>query len=268
MKPARCLLGLLLGAMSAGGAGLTEGWQALAGYKAVQALAIFDQQAATGAPALAREARFGHAVALLDKQPVSAAQLDEARGIFTALADGGADDVAQGAQFFLGRIAQHHQLQPDPAAAARQFRRLIAEHGDSIWAQTALGRLALLELYALNPVDPPAARVTAAEKLLAGARTPAAESDVHYAVANAIFFYRLPAAGALPHLLAAERLARLGWSERAEVLVQIAELSRLGGDQQQAVEFYRKFLVENPRDQRNFIVRQRLAALDEVKVAP
>ena len=107
-----------------------------------------------------------------------------------------------------------------------------------------------------------------AEKLLAQTRTPTAECEVRYVIANAIFFYRLPAAGALPHLLAAERLARLGWSERAEVLVQIAELSRLGGDQRQAVEFYRKFLVENPRDQRNFIVRQRLEALDEVKVVP
>lgn len=263
MRPARLAMGLLLAATGATAAELADGWRALAGYRAGQALAIFDRQMNAADPAQARAARFGRAVALLDKQPVSGAQLDEARGIFTALAGSGADDTAQGARFFLGRIAQHHQSQPDPAEAARQFRRLIAEHEDSVWAQSALGRLALLELYALNPAAPPAARVDAAEKLLVHVRTPAAESEVRFAVASAVLFFRLPAATALPHLLATERLGRLGWAERVEVLVQIAELSRLGGDRRQAARFYRMFLAENPRDQRQFIVKQRLAALAE-----
>ena len=44
----------------------------------------------------------------------------------TALADSGTDDPAQGARFFLGRIAQHHLAQSDPAEAARQFRGAVA----------------------------------------------------------------------------------------------------------------------------------------------
>ncbi|MBP6506294.1 MAG: hypothetical protein KA257_01905 [Opitutaceae bacterium] len=268
MKTRWLMIGLITGGVSVAGSELAAGWQALTGYRAVQALAVFDQHQPAADPTRAREARFGRAVALLDKQPVSASQVDEARRLFAALADSGTDDFAQGARFFLGRIAQHHQAEPNAEEAAHQFRQLITGYVDSVWAQTALSRLALLEIYELNPTTPPAERIMEAEKLLAQTRTPTAECEVRYVIANAIFFYRLPAAGALPHLLAAERLARLGWSERAEVLVQIAELSRLGGDQRQAVEFYRKFLVENPRDQRNFIVRQRLAALDEVKVAP
>jgi len=241
---------------------LTAGWQALANYKAEQALRMFDPAIKSADAAVAREARFGRAVALLDRQPVSPAQIEESRQLFTALADSGSDDAAQGARFFLGRIAQHHRQQPENAEAARQFRQLIAEYESSVWAQAALGRLALLQLYELDPAMPPAARVAEAEKLLAQAHTPAAQSDVHLALANAIFYFRLPVAGALPHLLAAEQLGRLDWTARSEVLIQIAELSRLGGERAQAAKFYREFLKENPRDLRHYIVKERIAEMD------
>lgn len=261
MKIVWLIVGLLVTVVHVAGAELPEGWQALQGYRAERALDVFDAAQNDPDVATAREARFGRAVALLDKQPVTSAQLNEARRLFAALADSGADDFAQGARFFLGRIAQHHAVQPDPAEASRQFRQLLNEHVDSIWAQTAISRLALLEIYALNLEQPPAERIAAAEKLLANTRTPTAESELHYVIANAIFFYRLPSAGALQHLLAAERLGRLGWNERREVLVQIAELSRLAGNASQAAEYYRKFLNENPRDQRHYIVKERLEEL-------
>jgi len=263
MKLKMIMAGLIFAAASAAGSELTAGWQALADYRAEQALKVFDRDLAATDPAVAREARFGRGVALLDRQPVSASQVEEARALFTALADSGTDDPAQGARFFLGRIAQHHLAQPDGAEAARQFRQLIAEHENSVWAQSALSRLALLEIYELDPSSPPAARLAGAEKLLAHARTPSAESELHLAIADAIFFYRLPAGSALPHLLAAERLGRLAWTARMEALVQIAELSRLAGNRQQAAQFYRTFLKENPRDLRHYAVSERLAEMEK-----
>ncbi len=258
---------MLLGCVSATAAmaagKLTEGWQALANYRAPAALQIFDRALTGGDPTVRREAQFGRGVALLDKQPVTPSQVEEARAIFVALTKDGTDDFAQGARFFLGRIAQHHLAQADPAEASRQFRQLIAEHESSVWAQSALGRLALLEIYELNPAAAPAARLSEAEKLLVHARTPAAQSEVHVAIADATFFFHLPAAGALPHLVAAERLGRLDWATRSDVLVQIAELSRLAGDRAQAAKFYRTFLAENPRDLRGYIVRQRLAEMEK-----
>ena len=255
------LIGLVLAA-SAAASQLAAGWQALADYHAKQALEVFDLHLSDADSAVAREAQFGRGVALLDRQPVTPGQVEEARQLFIALADSGSDDPAQGARFFLGRIAQHHLAQPDDAEAARQFHQLIAEHEDSVWAQSALGRLALLEIYALNPGSPPAERLAHAGKLLDHARTPAAQSEVHFAIADAIFFYRLPAAGALPHLLAVEKLGRIDWSARSDVLVQIAELSRLAGERQQAAKFYRTFLAENPRDLRHYIVTERLAQME------
>jgi ABC-type glycerol-3-phosphate transport system substrate-binding protein len=241
---------------------LIPAWRALAAFDAGRALGIFDRSLDAADPKEAREARFGRAVSLLGRQPVSQAHVEEARGLLDSLAGSGTDDPAQGARFFLGRIAQHHQETPDPAEAARQYRRLLSDHPASVWAQSALARLALLDLYALNPGEAPAERVARAEGLLALATAPAARDDLHIAIAYAVFFYRLPGAAALPHLLAAERLGRLDWLLRTDVLVQIAELSRLAGERAQAARYYRAFLGENPIDARRYIVRERLAAVE------
>jgi len=263
MRTACFIVGLICAAVPLAGSELAAGWTALTNYRAAQALKVFDPAVTSADPAVAREARFGRGVALLDLQPVTPAQIEEARGLFARLADSGGDEVAAGARFFLGRIAQHHQARPDAGEAARQFRQLIAEHEQSVWAQTALSRLALLELYELNPSLPPASRVVAAEKLLAHAHTPSAESQLHLAIANAIFYHRLPAGGALPHLLAAEQLGQMDWIARGETLMEIAELSRLAGERAQAAKFYRLFLTENPRDLRHYIAKERLAGVEK-----
>lgn len=240
-------------------AAVPGGWPALARLKADEALTAF----AALPPAEAREAEFGRAVSLLARQPITAGQVNEARRIFSGLAAPGTDDVAQGARYFLGRIAQHHQEQADPAEAARQYRQLLAEHEHSLWAQTALSRLVLLELYPAGAATPPAERVAAGTKLLELAHLPAARSELHLVLADAIFYYDLPPAEALPHLLAAEKLGRLDKPARADALVQIAEVSALTGDLAQARRFYGIFLTEYPLDQRRFMVGQKLKGLRE-----
>lgn len=261
MKILGCLGALVWGAVTAGGAELTDGWRAIADYQPRVAQKIFARVEEAGQPATVREARLGGAMALLVTPPVSDAQTAAAREEFAALAAGGADDVALAARFYLGRIAQHHLSQPNEPEAARQFRELIAARPDSRWAQAALSRLALLEIYALNRDAPPAERIARAEKLLPLAHQTRAESDLHLVVAGAIFHYRLPAQQALPHLLAAERLGHLELITRADTYAQIAELSREAGRTEQARTFYKKLLREFPRDQRHFVVEERLAAL-------
>ncbi|MBS0664139.1 MAG: tetratricopeptide repeat protein [Verrucomicrobia bacterium] len=258
----------LAGPAAGRGADLTAGWEALTNYQAGEALRIFAAGEASTNPATVREARFGRGVALLTRQPVTAGQIDEARGLFRALAESGADDFALGARFYLGRIAQHHQETPDPDEAARQFRLLLNEHPDSVWSQSALSRLALLQLYALDPGFTPDQRIAAAKKLLALARVPAAEGEVHIAIAEAIFYYRLPGERALPHLLAAERLGGYDRVGRADILLQIAELSRLAGLRAQAAKFYHLFLKENPRDSANYNARMHLAEVEPPAAAP
>ena len=257
-----------MGAVTARGGELTAGWVALTNYRADEAMQVFAVGAQAADARVAREARFGRGVALLTRQPVTASQVEEARELFRALAESGTDEFAQGARFYLGRIAQHHQEQPDPEEAARQFRQLLAEHERSVWAPSALGRLALLQLYALDPGFTPAQRIAAAERLLAQAHVPAAEGEVRVAIAEAIFYYRLPAQLALPHLLAAERLGGSDRAGRADLLLQIAELSRLAGLKAQAARYYHLFLRENPRDTANYNARMHLAEVEPPVPAP
>lgn len=240
---------------------LAEGWRALADYRAADAVQIFERLAAASDPATARAARFGQAVALLARQPITPAQVEAARAGLAALADG-ADEVGLGSRFYLARIAQHHAAAPDPAEAARRYRELIGLRPDSIWAQTALSRLAILEIYALDPGRPPAERLARAERLVPLARGPEAQGELHWLLAEAIFFYKLPPLPALPHLLAAEKGGRLDAVTHADVLVQIATLSTQAGDRAQARTYYRKLLDTYPRDQRGYMVKRKLAELD------
>lgn len=253
--------GAMLIATAARAVTLADGWRALAGYRADDAAAIFARLAQAPDTATAREASFGGAVALLVKQPTSDAQTLAAQRRFAELAESGRDDVGLGARFYLARIAQHHLSTPDNAAAARAYRELIQADADSRWAQAALSRYAMLQLYALDETQPPEERVNHVEKLVPLAKTPAAQCDLHRAIADAVFQFRLPPQRALPHLLAAEKLNRMDAVARADVLVQIAELSRAAGDTARAREFYAKLLHEFPRDQRHTMVRQRLEAL-------
>ena len=95
MKVPHLLLILLFAAAPLGAGELAPGWQALTNYRAEEALKFFDRSVASADQKVAREARFGRGVALLDIQPVTDAHLAEARRIFTELADTGADDPAQ-----------------------------------------------------------------------------------------------------------------------------------------------------------------------------
>lgn len=230
------------------------GWQALARLKADEALREF-----AGAESSDASARFGHAVGLLIKQPLTSENVEAAAAIFAALARTERGELRSASSYFLGRIAQHHRETPDVTEARRRYRQLLETDETSLWAQTALTRLAVLEIYPAEKNRPPAECVAAGEKLLAKAHLPAAESELHLVLADAIFYYDLPAARALPHLLAAERLGQLDAANRADVLVQIAEVSALAGDRAQARRFYETFLTDFPRDQRIFMVRQKLA---------
>jgi len=236
---------------------LTAGWRALAAGRAAEAWKIFEKARGDADPAVSRGAVLGGAIALLDRQPVSGEQVGESRSLLAGLAEGH-DDVALGARFFLGRIAEYHEDRPNPLVAAREYLRLISADPRSIWAQTALAQLAILEMYSLDAGAAPAVRVARAEAIARLAANPASIGAVNFAIAYAILYFRLPAAGALPHLLTAERQGLLDTIDRREVLVQIADISRLTGDRAQAARYYRTFLDENGADQRYYLAQERL----------
>ncbi len=242
---------------------LAAAWQTLANFRPDQALPRFKQLAAETS-ADPREVRFGTALSLLAQQTAQADRVEQARALLTALAADGTDNIALGARFFLARLAELQAEPPAPAQAAAGFRQLIADHPESFWAQVAVPRLAILLLYTSAGPAEPGARLAAAERLLPFAHGPSSVTELHLVIADAVFYHRLPERLALPHLLAAERAGAMDVPTRADVLVQIGELSRVSGNATQAAAFYTKFLGEYPRDSRQYPVRQKLAGLKSV----
>ncbi len=179
-----------------------------------------DAQARLAPPAIAgREAALARAAVAMDSQPMTDERLTT---VVTQLAElaRGDDEVGQAAAYLVGRMYQVHFFQPDPARAARAYEELVARHPDSYWAQLARVKLAVLRLYLLPEPAAPAARVEAAEALLAQVTVPELRRDLHIVIGRARLFHRLP--GALPHLREA---ARIGGTA-----AQAAERGRAGSD--------------------------------------
>lgn len=248
-----CLCGVPLVAVQADG-DLTAAWELVARHLPGDALA----QLGSAKTGNARETAFVRAVILMDSQPITEERLQQVAQQLSALASGD-DEIACASGYLLGRVYQVHFPEKDPARAAREFERLAQQHPESYWAQLGLVKLSLLLLYVLpEPVDP-AARVAAAEALLPRVNVPELKRDLHIVLGRARLFHGLP--GVLDHLLAAERIGGLTNVPRADLQLQIAELSRRAENWEQAGKFFQLFLDENEVDARVYHVKQKLAEI-------
>jgi hypothetical protein len=237
---------------------LVQAWTADSNYFPREAHRLFTEQAR--ADGHSRVARLGTALSLLTYPPTTDERIGQARAALRQLADSGDDEPALAARYFLGRIAQIYQSRPDYAAAADQYRALAGRHGETYWGQLALAKLGILILYALPAPAAPAARLTQAEALLPRA-TPPTACDLHLMMADAALYYGLPAARALQHLLAADALGVPSDITRANVWVQIIELSAQLGERARAEAYGHRFFTAFPRDARRYAIEQKLAAV-------
>ncbi len=162
------------------------------------------------------------------------------------------------ARYLLGRLRQLE----DGVLESPEFTVLLNEHPQHLLAQLAAVKLMLRRLYA-DGAEKPEDRLQMAEQLGGRLTVPALRCDYHLALGEAYIFYGDRQEPALRHLRAAEVLGIPSAAARANVLVQIGELARLTGDRATAVQSYRKFLTNFPRDLRQQIVRDRLTELGE-----
>lgn len=207
-----------------------------------------------------REARFLRAVATMDSQPLTEAKLSDVAAQLTDLARGD-DEIATAAAYLTGRLYQVHFPTPDPARAAHAYEQLAAHRPSSYWAQLGLVKLGVLQLYVLPGSDAPAARLAAAEALLPRLTIPELRRDLHIVIGRAMLFHGRPLPDVLAQLLAGDRIGGLAGVPRADLQVQIAELSLRAGNWPQADTYYRRFLEENEVDARAYQVKQKLAEI-------
>lgn len=231
-----------------------EAWELITRHLPGDAVARMKKFPASGD----READFARAIIAMDTQPSSDARL---RGVVSQLTElaGGDDEIARASAYFVGRVYQAHFFQPDYVRAAEAYESLATKHPESYWAQLALVKLALLKLYVLPGADEPARCVAAAEALLEKIKLPELQRDLHLVIARTRVFHGLP--DVLPHLLAAEKIGGLSGIPRADLQIQIGELSRRAGDLAQAKFFFEKFMSENEVDARYYTVQMKIRAM-------
>lgn len=215
------------------------------------------------APAADREARFGEAVALLNVQPKTDANLDHAAALFRALvADDPADDYAIGARYFLARIPHVHRATPDAALALAGYRELAALDSPHPLAQRAVVLVALLELF--EPGISAEERVARFERLSArGAALvdSSARRDFHLVMAEAALRHKFDDRITLEHLLAADRAGIVRAVTQRDTWLRTAEIARRAGRPDVAIASYRRFLENFRSDPRRRAIQEHLAEL-------
>lgn len=242
--------------------GLAQAWRWVAEQRYAEARAAFEPVLAAGG-AGAREARLGLAVALLGVQPKTQANVNRAREVLGPLANGDpADGWALQARYFLGRIAELHEREPDLDLARRFYRGLFEEHPRAPIAQAAAVKYVLLALNAVEPPETKRATIARMEALSGVFAEPAARRDFHVAMTYG-YLRHAPEelASARRHALAADAAGFMDAERRRSNLLRIAELSRALDDPATARSYYERFLAEAARDTRALLVRERLAAL-------
>ncbi len=257
-----CLLGA---GTSRGAEELAQAWRWVAEQRYAEARAVFEPAVSAGG-AGAREARLGLAVALLGVQPKTQGNVNRAREVLGPLASSQpADAWALQGRYFLGRIAELHEREPNVVLARRIYRGLFEEHPQAPIAQAAAVKYVLL---ALNAVEPPEAKQATLARMesLSGLFAEAfARRDYHVVMAYGYLRHAPERLGdARRHALAAEAAGFTDAERRRSNLLRIAELSRALDDPATARSYYEQFLAGAARDTRALLVRERLAALPPV----
>ena len=232
---------------------VTAAWELVARHLANDALAGLQKQREHGS----REAAFAEAVVRMDSQPVTEAGLQRVAERLTELARGD-DEIAQASAYLIGRLYQAHFFTPDYARAAQQYEQLAEKHPASYWAQVGLVKLALLKLYVLPEPAEPAARVAAAEALLPRLTIPDLQRDAHIVIGRASLFHAQPMDRVIAHLVEADRIGGLSDLKRAELQIQIGELSLRQKRWEQARVYFQRFIDENEVDGRVHTVKVKL----------
>ena len=251
--------------MSAGRAADSEvakAWELVGQHLPNEAQGVLRSGRSAGAD---REHAFAEAVVRMDVQPVTEAGLKAVEASLTELAQGD-DEIAQASAYLVGRLHQSHYFTPDYARAAAAYTQLAERFPAGYWAQLGLVKLALLKLYLLpEPAGGVKERIAGAEALGPRVTIPELQRDLHLVLGRGALFHGQPLATVLPHLVAADRVGGMAQLKRAELELQIGELSRRAGQWEQARIYFQKFVAENAVDGRLATVKLRLAEIEAVQ---
>lgn len=130
---------------------LEEAWRDLATLKVTDAHSAFEEAYKMTE---SQESAYGLALCLLNTQPKTNGNIEEARRLLEGLADDGETDATKiNARYFLARIDQVHQTEIDREAAIEAYRSLLEDFPDNSLAEKAVSKLASALLIQNLPDD-------------------------------------------------------------------------------------------------------------------
>jgi hypothetical protein len=208
------------------------------------------------------EARLGEAVALLNLQPKTQANVARAEQLLSALAARADSPQAPAARYHLARLLQLHATPARPSEAIAAYRDLVAAYPGSPYADAAVAKLAILVLHQDIPRAEWDARFAELVALLPDMASPEALRDARLVLAGAALRMHADHALALPFFVAAlESGVPLRVNRHKLVLLQAAESARILDDIPRALGFYETYVATYPFDVRGHEIRQILASL-------
>lgn len=210
-----------------------------------------------------RRARFGEALMLLSVQPKTVEKIETAREIFLSFAnEGDKDELSIRSFYYLGRINQTHQSEPDWDAASRFYEELIEQWPEHPYAQLALAKHAVTQLYQPTSQEEKGNCLRNLEKLGKNLTFRPAIRDFHYVVGVACLSLGLSKENALEHLLVVADSDLHQSRSLASIYVRVGETARQLGKYDLALKYYRIFLDRFPRELRTTIIRDRVAEVE------
>jgi tetratricopeptide (TPR) repeat protein len=254
---AACLLawvGWLNGALAASATD-QPAWELIAHYSAGSALPVFETKPS---PDTLRNT-LGLAVSYLGKYPQTTGNVDRAEELLLMITAAPAEsEYKAAALYLLGRIAQVFRTGREEQAA-EYYQRLRTEFPDSILADSAAVKLALLELQRVQGYpDHRTLRVVIDQ--LAVPRRVTLLSQFHQSVAN----FLLEAGDleqAFAHLQACRDLDVAVGKNRADIQIQVGRVGTQLNRREIAVSAYQDFVRTFPNDSRSYMVSEEIKRL-------
>jgi len=208
------------------------------------------------------DARYGQALTLLMRQPKTAGNVDRAAAMLSELIVAHPDsETAISARYHLGRIEQTHRITPNPVAARQIFKTLIAAHPAHPYAEQAVVKLAIIDLYENIPDHTRRERLDAYVTQAATLIDPVARRDLHLLLADTAQRFDYPPSLALALLIRADQDGIASRTEQASLWVRIGFIASETERPDTARQYFEQFLANYPRDNRRLTVEERLASL-------
>lgn len=255
------LLGLLVSVP--GARALDEPWQEAALLLYNSASPELNRLRAMGSGS-ARLADYAEALILLHQSPPGSEGVEEARTILQQLASARRDDdISAAADYYLVRILQIHQKDPDPEAARERFKELYLARPKHFFGQMALLKYVFAELYNEQSSLPIAERIAYLQDLAEGIEIPATKRWLHRILGEAYLNHGLSKEKAFQHLKVAYEVGYPMATAQIDAGLDLAELAEELGRVDYAVEICDEMLATygyDPRKEEIEAARERLAA--------